>query len=164
MILLSVLQSEDNLEWLTPGPSHPDSLDSTRRAIYAWIEKIACSDPTIEERTDTHRDLREMLWQSKHCRLVAHLSARYFNFFKIHFGFLVSKTEELHLEVQFDSEKSPTAIAIQEEEWVISHWVELAMAGEVTRETCISFLQSRAWNVVLHAITSLSLNKQQSLK
>ncbi len=152
MILLSVLQSDDNLKWLTTAPSHPDALDCTRRAIYDWIEEVARSNDTPE--------LKETLWRNEHCKLVARLSARYFNFFKIHFGSLVSKTELKNLKAKSKSERSLAENLMLQEEWVISHWVELALAGEITRETCISFLKSRAYP----QITPLQIQPSMSIQ
>lgn len=170
VILTYLLQNSDSSSVMA-APAHPDSLDTVRRAILDWVMKIADqgakskkpethdiatdSDDQSDNKQDLEREVSDILWQKEHCKLLAQVSARYFDFFKAHFQFLAKKTKRIErtqleayaLEQCKDEETSngvATPSLAQQVEWATSHWVELVLTGGQVRDTCISFLSKEA--------------------
>ena len=146
-----MLQDSATLNCHVLEPSHPDSLDPARRVILDWLIKTArcnkITEPRKTEGMEHETDTPSMaLWERKHCKLLAQLSMKYFDFFKEHFQYLVCKTKEIEkcrAEETFNLHSSSTASKGSMAEWAISQWVELALIGEQPREVCIAFLQSQ---------------------
>lgn len=166
-----------------PAPADPDSLEPARRAIFDWIMTLAghkqvstldvgqgavtmrATDQS-DDMQDAEQDLEEgnvsaALWHKEHCKLLAQVSARYFDFFKAHFKFLAHKTKQIEKRRLENINLQPSegagvetgggdpvdsasggelADLAQEVEWATCHWVELCLACEELRATCVSFL------------------------
>lgn len=111
-----MLQDESN-NLSRDGPSHLDRLDLVRRALFDWLMQAAQQEDRPgpsrtrpvsevggrdggEERTppepvrgEPEVQVSSILWKSSHCKLLAKVSLRYFEFFKEHFKFLVRVTK-----------------------------------------------------------------------
>lgn len=125
-----------------------------------------------------------ILWKSSHCKLLAKVSLRYFEFFKEHFKFLVSATKamektrlescltlDLHSTEQAEemglsqvgemelsegpSYSSPGTLD-EQVEWVTTHWMALSLVGGQPRTVCLSFLTKESKQVPLTVQNELS--------
>lgn len=165
MILISLLQ-DDGMKWLPSESSHPDSLDAARRAILHWLVGIArysTSKKQLEtqEGNDDQQQaaISEALWQRSHCKLLAQISLRYYDFFKEYFQFMVRKTREIekmrsstNQSVDLEDDNTQSIADDDEREGgeeqhlhlARSHWVALALAGNQLREVCLSFLTAES--------------------
>lgn len=145
-----MLQGSESWKWLDCGGTGDfDCLDPSQKAVFDWLMSILVQ-PKVKEESSDNKALLELLWQRSNSKLLAQVSSKYFDFFKAHLKLLVRKTKEvekLNMEISLNIEED-LSVALEQQkklkECVLSHWVELSLAGEDIKEVCLSVLKPRA--------------------
>lgn len=96
------------MEWM--APSEPSLLDPARRVILDWLLQTANRRGKGQQLGTSGGEgnnqgcMSDRLWHRKHCKLLARVSLRYFDFFKEHLKFLVARTKEMERDTSLGME------------------------------------------------------------